>query len=142
MLGFALVQLNWSRIARWGVVAPVLVACVAAAGGYMIGTAANSDFGDFRGTLWDPAQLIRAGLSPYPGAHNPMTGAVSVYPPPLILTAGVPLTLLPYWVAAGLWTVVLVGCLVGALWLMGVRDWRCYLVALLSEPFLSNLGLG
>lgn len=30
-----------------------------------------------------------------------------------------------------LWSVVLIGCTVGALWLLGVRDWRCYLVGLL-----------
>ena len=51
--------------------------------------------------------------------------------PPLLAIAISPLSLLPGPTAAMLWSVVLIGCVVGALWLLGVRDWRCYLVALL-----------
>ncbi len=52
--------------------------------------------------------------------------------PPLLAIAISPLSLLPDGpTAAMFWTVVLIACVVGALWLLGVRDWRCYLVALL-----------
>jgi hypothetical protein len=51
--------------------------------------------------------------------------------PPLLAIAISPLSLLPGPTAAMLWSVVLVGCVVGALWLLGVSDWRCYVVALL-----------
>ena len=51
--------------------------------------------------------------------------------PPLLAIAISPLSLLSGPTAAMLWSVVLVGCIVGALWLLGVSDWRCYLVALL-----------
>jgi hypothetical protein len=53
-----------------------------------------------------------------------------VYPPLLALAAS-PLSLVSATTASMLWSVLLMGCVVGALWLLDVRDWRCYLVALL-----------
>jgi hypothetical protein len=101
-------------------------------------------FVDLRGTLWDPGKAIRDGSSPYPKPTpvSNLTGSPSVYPPPLILVAGVPLSLLPFWLAAVIWGVVLVGSLVGALALLDVRDWRCYAIALLSAPFVLGAVYG
>ena len=53
-----------------------------------------------------------------------------VYPPLLAIVIS-PLSLLSGPTAAMLFSVVMVACVVGALWLLGVTDWRCYLVALL-----------
>jgi hypothetical protein len=129
------------RVLIWGVGAPVFALCVVSVAGYTVGTVGDG-FGDFRGDLWHPAHLIRAGLSPFPGPHDPVTAATGVYAPPLVVTAGMPLSFLPYNVASVVWALILVGCALGTLWLVGVRDRRCYLVALLSEPFLASFGLG
>jgi hypothetical protein len=77
---------------------------------------------------------VLAGQSPYLDASalgdNYDVNLGYVYPP-LLAIAISPLSLLPGPAAAMLWSVVLVACVVGALWLLGVSDWRCYLVALL-----------
>jgi hypothetical protein len=99
-------------------------------------------FSDFRGTLWDPGHAIRAGHSPYPPAHGPLGGSPSDYPPFPILVLGVPLSLLPFKLASAVWGSILAGCVALALRALGVRDWRCYAVALLSFPVLIGVFYG
>jgi hypothetical protein len=77
---------------------------------------------------------VLAGQSPYLDASalgDDVDADFGYVYPPLLAIAISPLSLLSGPTAAMLWTVVLIGCVVGALWLLGVRDWRCYLVALL-----------
>lgn len=77
---------------------------------------------------------VLAGESPYldASAIGDNVGANFGYVyPPLLAIAISPLSLLPGPAAAMLWSLVLVACVVGALWLLGVSDWRCYLVAVL-----------
>jgi len=77
---------------------------------------------------------VLAGQSPYldASAIGDNVGASFGYVyPPLLAIAISPLSLVSGPTAAMLWSVLLIGCVVGALWLLGVRDWRCYLVALL-----------
>jgi hypothetical protein len=95
---------------------------------------------DFRGTLWEPAHALLEGSAIYP---EPTRAAVAVgnpavYPPPLILLAS-PLTLVPASAAAWLWGAFLVACVGSALWIVGVRDWRCYAVALSWPAVLHGL---
>jgi len=130
----------------------VVVAIVAAAllvpSGYAVRNVAltwhKQGFVDLRGTLWDPGHAIRAGSNSYPNPTpvSNLTGSPSVYPPPLILVAGVPLSLLPFGVAAVVWGAVLIASFVGALALLDVRDWRCYAIALLSAPFVLGTVYG
>lgn len=54
--------------------------------------------------------------------------------PPILMLAAVPLTLLPFPVAAVLFFAVSIGAVVGAMWLLGVRDWRCIAIATISSP--------
>jgi alpha-1,2-mannosyltransferase len=49
---------------------------------------------------------------------------------------------LPYELAAGIYTAILVASLAVGLRLLGVRDWRCYGVALLSMPVYTALSVG
>jgi hypothetical protein len=98
---------------------------------------------DFRGTLWEPARLILHGTSPYP---PPVVGALdhgnpSVYPP-LALWLAVPLAVLPFTLAYWTWTAILVAGLIAALYLLGVRDWRCYTLALGSCPVVFGIVFG
>jgi len=51
----------------------------------------------------------------------------------------VPFALLPVHVAAGIFMALLVGCALAALWIVGVRDWRCYAAIFLWGPVLIAL---
>ncbi len=53
-----------------------------------------------------------------------------------------PLSLLGVNVAGVLLMALCVGALVGAMWLLGVRDWRCFAVAAVSSPALSGSWIG
>jgi alpha-1,2-mannosyltransferase len=115
--------------------------------GFIAGSVGH-DFGfDFR-TFWRAAQSVTDGGSPYPtvaavGSHPLVAGDYEyfVYPPPFAY-ALVPLGLLPFGLAAGLWLAALVACVGVALWALDVRDWRCYGLAFAAIPTLSALRLG
>jgi hypothetical protein len=98
---------------------------------------------DFRGTLWEPARALLDGLPIYP---EPTREAVSVgnpavYPPVFIL-ASVPLALLPATAAAWIWLVMLAAAVFGSVWLLGVRDWRCLVLAVTSPVVVHGLWYG
>jgi Glycosyltransferase family 87 len=108
---------------------------------------------DFRGGLYDAAHDIVQGQNPYrasgladeaavqkAGGHGTQF-SVPVYPAPA-LVAVVPLAQLPYRLAALLFVVLSIGGLALALYLVGVRDWRCYGVAFGSWPVVHGLMLG
>lgn len=99
------------------------------------------DFGVFRAA----ATAVIHGRSPY---HAPSFAALShlatlpfVYPPAAALPF-VPFAPLPAAVAGGVMFVVGLTALVASLRLLGVRDWRCYGVALASAPAINTLALG
>ena len=102
----------------------------------------NAGF-DFRGTLWEPAQALFDGVSPYP---EPTRAAVeignpAVYPPfAILLTA--PLALLSASAASWAWFVALAGAVLASMWIVGVRDWRCLVLALTSPVVLQGLYWG
>jgi hypothetical protein len=98
---------------------------------------------DFRGTVWEASRAIVDGQSPFPA---PTTAAVdvgnpAVYPPTIGLAAS-PLLLLPFDVAAAFWFVGLLAGVAGALWMLGVRDWRCYVLALTTFPVIHGAVFG
>jgi hypothetical protein len=146
------------RLVRW-----LLLGALIASGPLLAWTAVRSqqspDFYDFRGGLYNAGWDILHGRSFYqPGflAHqmaimnaggiargelytNPFS--VPVYPAFANL-AVVPLALMPFWPAAGLYTALSIAAMIGALWLLDVRDPRCYGLTLVSWPFLFGLYLG
>ena len=71
------------------------------------------------------------GVSPYPSVSELVDDTSYVYPPLLALLMA-PLALLPSGLAASIFTFGGLVALVGALLLLGVRDWRCHVVAILS----------
>jgi alpha-1,2-mannosyltransferase len=101
---------------------------------------------DFR-NLWHASQDVAAGRSPYHPAPRPGTALTAdcvtsapdcyVYPP-LAAVLAVPLGWLPFAAAGVLFFLLDIAALGGALWLAGVRDWRCYGVAAASGPALSS----
>ena len=88
---------------------------------------------DFRGTLWEPARALLDGNSIYPPPTHAavVVGNPAVYPP-LFILATVPLALVPVGAAAWLWLVLLAAGVAASLWILGVRDWRCYVLAVTS----------
>ncbi|HET9851017.1 MAG TPA: glycosyltransferase family 87 protein [Candidatus Limnocylindrales bacterium] len=98
---------------------------------------------DFRGTLWEPARAVLDGaqIYPEPTREAVVVGNPAVYPPPFIL-ASVPLALLPVTLAAWLWFFVLAGCVLAAMWILGVRDWRCLVLAVTSPVVVHGLYYG
>lgn len=118
------------------------------------GLAKSTFLYDFHGDLYRAGQAIVTGQNPYQSAFLEHQAAlkrasrpartvlaVPVYPPP-VLEAVVPLALLPFRVAGVLFTLVSIGGLLAGLCLLGVRDWRCFGVALTSWPVLHGLALG
>jgi hypothetical protein len=98
---------------------------------------------DFRGTLWEPARALLDGIPiyPEPTRDNIVLGNPAVYPPVFILLS-VPLALIPVTAASWLWFCVLGACVFAALWILGVRDWRCYVIALTSPVVIHGLFYG
>jgi hypothetical protein len=97
------------------------------------------DFGIFRTAALD----VVHGRSPY---VHPTTAALAhfdkfVYPPVAALLFA-PFAALPDGVARVLMAVAGLAALLGALRLLGVEDWRCYGVAVVSAPAINTLALG
>lgn len=89
------------------------------------------------------AESILDGESPYPSDTDPLTADAGpyVYPPLPALTV-LPLTVLPD-LAAGL--LVMVALVLAALaipYVLGIRDWRLYALALLWPPVISAIQTG
>jgi len=81
---------------------------------------ARGDLGiDLTQTLLPAAREIADGNSPYPAYGYP----------PLVAFALVPLTLVPW--PELVWTGVLAAALVASLWVLRIRDWRCFGAAFL-----------
>lgn len=98
---------------------------------------------DFRGTLWEPARALLDGVPIYPPptVDAIVVGNPTVYPPAFIVAA-VPLALLPVGVASWLWFCALAGCVLAAMWILGVRDWRCHVLAVTSPVVVHGLFYG
>jgi hypothetical protein len=110
--------------------------------GYAIAAGYGSDFGfDFK-PVWQAAHNVLSGSSPYPAHLSALRSEQRFVYPPIAALLGVPFAAFPFAVAASLYALVLVG--VGALTLrvLGVRDWRCYGIALLWPPVIQAITLG
>ncbi len=101
--------------------------------------------------FWAAAHSVAHGVSPYDPAavaharalveghaKTAPTEAWAVYPP-AVYVALIPLGLLPWHVAAAIGLVGVASAGFLALRVMGVRDWRCYLVACGSVPFAMSM---
>jgi Glycosyltransferase family 87 len=109
---------------------------------------------DYHGDLWAAGRSILDGESPYhtaglahrlaainQGHDVDPAFALPVYPA-TALVIFTPLSLLPYTAAAAVFLAILVAAILGSLWVLGVRDWRCYGAMFLSYPVLYGLILG
>jgi Glycosyltransferase family 87 len=89
------------------------------------------------------AHSVVHGRSPFPPATTAALahGDKYVYPPvtALLLT---PIAFGPVALGKTLFLLLALGCVLLALRLLGVRDWRCYGLALLTAPVVDTLSLG
>jgi hypothetical protein len=98
---------------------------------------------DFKATIYEPGRALLHGHSPYPDAAvGSLVGRPTFVYPPLLLWIDVPIALLPLHAAQVVWTLLLEGGIAGAMYLLGVRDWRCFGLALLTVPTLDGLAMG
>jgi hypothetical protein len=114
---------------------------------------------DFKGGLYNAGVAILHGRTPYRSgflAHQAglmRAGHVAlgetalhsfstpVYPA-LANVLVVPLSALPFWAAGLIYTLLSAAAMVGGIWLLGVRDWRCLALTLVSWPFMFGALLG
>jgi alpha-1,2-mannosyltransferase len=97
---------------------------------------------DYR-PLWEASRHLFDGTSPYPAPHAAALHDEQqfVYPP-LAAVLAAPLAALPFGVAAAVLAILELGATGLTLWMLGVRDWRCYGVTLLWYPVLQNFLIG
>ena len=96
--------------------------------------------------VWRAAHELLAGRAAYPPpdavlAHHDTYTGFFVYPMPAAALFA-PLGGLPYGAVAAIYTVVALGAVVGALVLLGVRDWRCYGAAFTTPAVTTAVGYG
>src|SRR5450755_2323410 len=114
---------------------------------------------DFQGGLYNAGTAIIRGHSPYQPAFLAHQAAIMraggvaqgetfrnafsipVYPAPANL-AVIPFSLLPFWLAGTLFTLLSIAAMTTGVALLGVRDWRCIALPLLCWPFIYGLYLG
>jgi hypothetical protein len=131
-----------ARLARRGL---MLLPLVLAVGILYLNARYGNTFGyDFRGGMWKAAHAVLAGKTPYPPPHtNVLLRQLNAYiPPPLFALVAVPFTVVSWPLAIVSWSLVSLGAFLGALYLVGVRDWRLYPLAACSFPFVCTLGFG
>ena len=92
---------------------------------------------DFREAFWPAAHAVLHGNDPYPALDSPALAERMAYAyPPVVAIVLAPFGLLPVGLATAIAMLATVAALVGALWVMGVRDWRCYGASLASPVVL------
>lgn len=100
---------------------------------------------DFR-VFYDAAGAYLHGHGPYPLHADSLTwshGAQHSYAyPPIVAALLVPFRLAPYHLAAIFWVLMCAGAVGLALWLLEIRDWRCYGAFLLWPSTLSGISIG
>ena len=93
---------------------------------------------DFHHELYPEAKLVLHGNNPYPTAGADLSdGSNNIWPIAAVIPI-MPLTLLPPAAADWTMTFLVLASLAGALWLLGVRDWRIYGISLLWPPVISS----
>jgi hypothetical protein len=95
---------------------------------------------DVRFAYLPAAEAVLDGRSPYPALDDPILEDQKgyVYPPQLLFPL-MPLTALPIDVAAIAVALGMIALLGATLWIVGVRDVRCYGAALLWVPSISGV---
>jgi len=94
--------------------------------------------------FWHAARALADGRSPYPQpGHFVISGPdQSFFYPASTAAILTPFAPLPYGAASMLFVVVLAFAVAGSLWMVGVRDWRCYGAVFASPAVFTAISLG
>lgn len=122
-------------LALWALVGPLWVLVSSALGGRFAL--------DFHHAFLPAARDVLRGDSPYSalGSRALSEGTAFLYPP-LLAYLLAPFTVLPPLVAETLAVVLVAAAVAATLWLLGVRDWRCYAIAFLWWPTIIGIQTG
>jgi hypothetical protein len=128
----------------WPVLVFAVLPCLVLGGvvAHQLSDAAQSKaFFDFH-AFWNAGKDVLHGRSPYPPAdpHVLAHERSFVYPAPAAI-AMAPFALLPFKLAATIFVLLMIAAVPVALWIVGVRDWRCLGIALLSQPVANSVTL-
>lgn len=94
-------------------------------------------------SLRSGAIAVMHGHSPYPPAvRSALLPATHLVYPPLVAYLMAPFALLPREVAGAIWFALMFSCIVAALAVLDVRDWRCYVAVFAWYPVADTLVLG
>jgi Glycosyltransferase family 87 len=153
-------RMKWigGTTARWLAVGAMLLA----GPGLMVATIHRVGLNllyDFKGGLYNAGVAILHGRTPYRPeflAHQAAlmraghvalgetalhSFSIPVYPA-LANVLVVPLSALPFWAAGLVYTLLSAAAMVSGIWLLGVRDWRCLALTVVSWPFMFGALLG
>jgi alpha-1,2-mannosyltransferase len=97
---------------------------------------------DFRKELLPAGRALLDGDSPYPHSLSELKSHANYVYPPLAAALLAPLTWLPQALAEGIFVALSLAAPALALWLLRVRDWRCYGIVYLWPPLLGGVSLG
>lgn len=92
---------------------------------------------DFHHELYPEAKAILAGENPYPSPDADLSSGKNQIWPIAAEIPVRPLTVLPPGAADTIATLLVLASLGGALWVLGIRDWRVYGVTLLWPPVIN-----
>lgn len=136
---YSTVRVALQRFVELGVFALLPLIIPLAMVGYLLGTYdTNGLLLDFR-VFSDAGSAVLQGHSPYSaGVH---TAYPFVYPAPAAFLIA-PLTVLPWKLAVAIFWFVSVAALMVAVYLLGVRDWRCYGAVFASIATVWALEIG
>jgi hypothetical protein len=106
---------------------------------YLVLVARRGVFGyDFRHSFWPAGHAVLHGHSPYPPVDAHVLGKRTAFVyPPIVAIAMAPFALLPVGLATVIAVILTAAALPATLWVLGVRDWRCYTVSLACPPMLA-----
>jgi hypothetical protein len=94
---------------------------------------------DFHHEVYRQAEAVADGRDAYESPHADLSDRSNLVWPMAAVLPVVPLTALPPGVADWLATAAMLASLVGALWLLQVRDWRIYGVVLLWPAVIEGI---
>jgi len=98
---------------------------------------------DFENAFHPAAKAILNGDSPYTSPDDPQLAAGTEYVyPPLTALASIPFVAAPAEVAGVIVMGLFVAAVVATLYVLDVRDWRCYGLAFLWPPVISAVQTG
>ncbi len=102
----------------------------------------NHHYSDF-GVFWHAGRHVLQGVNPYPEAtfHALRHQDQFVYPAPAALLMAI-FALLPLSISALVFLLLSLGAMALSLWLLDVRDLRCYALALVSLTMIQGIVMG